>query len=82
VTEKTRLRPTTDPTTGKPFEVWLPPKQRTIDPAGERLVVDAYISRRILSGELEVIPEVDSTPAPTPPARNINKPTPTQESTP
>ena len=52
MTGKTFLKPGTDPATGSSFRVYLPAKGRDIAPAGESMLVDAYIERRILSGEL------------------------------
>lgn len=66
---KTFLRPTTDPTTGKPFQVLIPRKGRTIDPAGESLVVDAFLEKRILAGELERAAPVEIVRDPVPEIR-------------
>lgn len=67
MTEKTFLRPTVDPTTGEPFHVYIPRKGREILPGGESLVVDAFLEKRISSGELErgtpetIVPETAPT---------------------
>ena len=53
MTQKQNVRPTKDPQTGEPFAVFLPRKGRTINPEGEALVVDSYLEKRILEGELE-----------------------------
>lgn len=49
---RTFLRPGTDPLTGELYQVVLPFHGRNINPDGELLEVDAYLSRRILKGEL------------------------------
>lgn len=73
MTGKTFLKPGNDPATGAAFRVYLPGKGRDIAPAGEAMLVDAYIERRILSGELvraqpeEIVP---TTTAPTTSRRN------------
>lgn len=61
MTQKQHVRPTKDPQTGEPFAVFLPRKGRTINPEGEALVVDSYLEKRLLDGELERF-----TPAPSP----------------
>lgn len=76
MTQKQNLRPTKDPSTGKPFSVFLPRKGRTIQPEGEALVVDSYLEKRILDGELERFEPV----TPTTSSRRSNTPAP--ESTP
>lgn len=53
MTQKTNVRPTKDPQTGELFAVYVPRKGRTIDPAGEALVLDPYLERRLQAGELE-----------------------------
>ena len=51
-TQKKFLKPGTDPVTGQPFQVFLPSKGRNIFPEGEALVLDSYLEKRVLSGEL------------------------------
>lgn len=51
-TQKKILKPGTDPVTGQPFQVFLPSKGRNIFPEGEALVLDSYLEKRVLSGEL------------------------------
>lgn len=46
------LKPGTDSVTGQPFQVYLPSKGRNISPDGEALVLDSYLEKRVLSGEL------------------------------
>lgn len=75
MTQKQNLRPTKDPSTGEPFAVFLPRKGRTIQPEGEVLVVDSYLEKRILDGELERFE-----PA-TPPTSSRRSSTPAAEST-
>lgn len=79
MTQKQNVRPTTDPTTGEPFAVFLPRKGRTIKPEGEALVVDSYLEKRILDGELERFEP--PTPAPTTSSRRGSSTT-AAESTP
>ena len=67
------LKPGIDKTTGEPFRVWIPARSRNVQPEGEHLPVDAYISRRILSGELVRAEIPPAAPAPAPKA--TNKPT-------
>lgn len=78
MTQKQHVRPTTDPTTGEPFAVFLPRKGRTIQPDGELLVVDSHLERRIQAGELE---RFEPTTAPTTSSRRGST-TPAAESTP
>ena len=49
---KQLLKPGTDPVTGQTFQVFLPSKGRNIFPDGEALVLDSYLEKRVLSGEL------------------------------
>ena len=49
---RTFIRPTTDPLTGEPFRVIVPALRRPVNPEGEPLEIDTYLSRRILAGEL------------------------------
>lgn len=51
-TKKQFLKPGTDPVTGKSFQVYLPSKGRNIHLDGEALVLDSYLEKRVLSGEL------------------------------
>lgn len=51
-TNKQFLKPGTDPVTGQSFQVYLPSKGRNIGPDGEALVLDSYLEKRVLSGEL------------------------------
>ena len=46
------VRPTTDPLTNEPFQVFAPSLRRTIAPEGELIEIDSHLSRRILAGEL------------------------------
>jgi hypothetical protein len=52
ITHKQFLKPGTDRITGQPFQVFLPAKGRNIYPEGESLVLDSYLEKRVLSGEL------------------------------
>ena len=68
------LKPGTDTVTGQPFQVFLPSKGRNIFPEGEALVLDSYLEKRVLSGELVKGVSPAEKPA-TKDAKSNNKPT-------
>ena len=72
--KKQFLKPGTDPVTGQPFQVYLPSKGRNIYPDGEALVLDSYLEKRVLSGELvKGVPPAEKTA--TKDAKHNQKPT-------
>lgn len=74
-TQKKFLKPGTDPVTGQPFQVFLPSKGRNISPDGEALVLDSYLEKRVLSGELVKGVSRAEKPATKDAKSNNNKPT-------
>lgn len=74
-TKKQLLKPGTDPVTGQPFQVYLPSKGRNIYPDGEALVLDSYLEKRVLSGELVKGESPAEKPATKDVKSNNNKPT-------
>lgn len=74
-TQKKFLKPGTDPVTGQPFQVFLPSKGRNIFPEGEALVLDSYLEKRVLSGELVKGVSRAEKPATKDAKNNNNKPT-------
>lgn len=74
-TQKKFLKPGTDPVTGQPFQVFLPSKGRNIFPEGEALVMDSYLEKRVLSGELVKGVSRAEKPATKDAKNNNNKPT-------
>lgn len=69
------LIPGTDTVTGQPFQVFLPSKGRNIFPEGEALVMDSYLEKRVLSGELVKGVSRAEKPATKDAKNNNNKPT-------
>lgn len=74
-THKQFLKPGTDTVTGQPFQVFLPSKGRNIFPEGEALVMDPYLEKRVLSGELVKGVSRAEKPATKDAKNNNNKPT-------
>lgn len=74
-TKKQFLKPGTDPVTGQLFQVYLPSKGRNIFPEGEALVMDSYLEKRVLSGELVKGVSRAEKPATKDAKNNNNKPT-------
>lgn len=75
-THKQFLKPGTDNVTGQPFQVFLPSKRRNIFPDGEALVLDSYLEKRVLSGELvKDIPRAEKPATKDAKNNNNNKPT-------
>ena len=74
-TQKKFLKPGTDPVTGQPFQVFLPSKGRNIFPEGEALVLDSYLEKRVLSGELVKAVSRAEKPTTKDAKNNNNKPT-------
>lgn len=74
-TKKQFLKPGTDTVTGQPFQVFLPSKGRNICPDGEALVLDSYLEKRVLSGELVKGVSPAEKPATKDAKSNNNKPT-------
>lgn len=74
-TNKQFLKPGTDPVTGQSFQVYLPSKGRNIGPDGEALVLDSYLEKRVLSGELVKGVSPAKKPATKDAKSNNNKPT-------
>lgn len=75
-THKQFLKPGTDTVTGQPFQVFLPSKGRNIFPEGEALVMDPYLEKRVLSGELVKGVSRAEKPATKDAKSNNNKPAP------
>lgn len=73
--QKQFVKPGTDPVTGQPFQVYLPSKGRNIGPDGEALVLDSYLEKRVLSGELVKGVSPAEKPATKDAKSNNNKPT-------
>ena len=69
------LKPGMDTVTGQPFQVFLPSKGRNIFPDGEALVLDSYLEKRTLSGELVKAAPPAEKPTTKDAKSNNNKPT-------